>query len=240
MQKYQYYPSMINYENLISVNKLLKANIIVYDKLLNSIYGFSQDNVDANILKIFTPTNKTDFELKYMSSMQYDFPNFVAFNKDIASLVKIASVNEAVIGMDILDYRGVDGEYAFRFGVKAFRTTIVEEERPCYDPVLFRDKMQSVLSELSLLPTSESYSNITTIPEFEYALSQSSDKGIQTVRYNNNVYFIPPTFINNTVKDTVDLICKNNPDTNTKLMNFRVNKSNGVVNIIYRQVLLPR
>ena len=142
--------------------------------------------------------------------------------------------------MDVLDYRGIDNEYAFRFGVKAFRQTMIEEERVCFDVLPFRLKMYSILEEMALIQNSEVYENILAIPEFEYALSQPASKGIQMVRYEDNVYFIPPTVINNNKGDTLDLICKNNPTTNSKLMNFKLKKSSGVIDIIYRQIIIPR
>lgn len=236
MINYELYPSKVNFESIISVNKILKANIIVYDKKFKTIYGYCQDNADSNVLKIFTPTNSLDFTLKYLDCFQLDFPNFVAFSKDVSAIYKIASVNDARIGIDVLNYRGIDEDFAIRFGCKAFRTTIIDEERPCFDVIPYREKMMSIIEEMGVTPNSEVYSNILSIEEFKNALSVSASKGIQTVRYNNNVYFIPPTFINNTKGDVIDLICKNNLSNNTKLMNFRIKKSSGIVDVIYRQM----
>jgi len=238
MQKYQFYPSLSNYESLINLNKTLKAGILVYDKYHKLIYGFSQDNVDANVLKLYTPNDIEKFNTTIMNSIQPNFPNLAAFSKDINALYKIATTNDTKIGMDIIDYRGIDNEYAYRIGVKAFRQTIIDEERICFDVLGFRQKMYSILEELSLLQTSEQYENIMLIPEFEYALSQPASRGIQVVRYNNNVYFIPPTIINNNKSDKVDLICKNNQIN--KLMNFRIHKSSGIVDVIYRQIIISR
>ena len=240
MQKYMYYPLIANFENLIAVNKILKSNIIIYDKLYKAIYGFSQDNIDANVLKLYTPSSQLGFNMKYISTMQSDFPNFVAFSKDVSALYKIATIYSAKMGMDILDYKGTGNEYAYRFGVKAFRQTIIEEERICFDVLPFRQKMELIMSEMSLLQNTEVYTDILSIPEFNYALSQPAYKGIQIVRYNDNVYFIPPSFINNNKGDTVDLICKVNTSNNTKLMNFRINKSSGIIDVIYRQIIVPR
>ena len=164
----------------------------------------------------------------------------VESSKDINALYKIADTNDIKIGMDILDYRGINNEYAFRFGIKAFRQTIIEEERLCFDVLNFRYKMEYIMSELNALENTEYYENITAIPEFEYALSQPASKGIQIVRYNNNVYFIPPMLINNNISDKVNLVCKNNLITNTKLMNFKILKSDGIVDVIYRQIIISR
>ena len=238
MQKYHIYPNAINFENLIEINKILKVNIIVYDKLYNTVYGFCQDNVDCNVFKSYSPNVQYDFQSKYIGTMQSIFPNFAAFSKDISAIYKISTVNTAKIGVDIYDYRGPYNEYAFRFGVKAFRSTIVEEERPCYDVAPFHLKMNDILAEMGNLPNSEVYTDITSIPEFNSALSVTAAKGIQTVKLNNNIYFVAPTFINFKKDEKVDLICKNNFPMGTKILNYKIYKKNGVVNVIYRQILL--
>ena len=235
MQKYQVYPAMINFENMIAVNKILKVNILVYDKELKSFYGYCQDNTDFNVLKLFTPATQYDFNAKYIDSIQYEFPNFVAFSKDISAVYKIANINSVKIGLDMLDYRGENGSFAYRFGVKAFRSTIIEEERQCFDYKPFKEKMINVVSEMALLPNTEVYTDILNINVFKEAIDAPSAKGILPVRYNHFVYFITPNFINYKKGEKIDLLVKTNETTNTKLLDFKVYKKEGILDIIYRQ-----
>lgn len=238
MQKYDLYPSMINFENLIEINKILKVNIIVYDKEYKAVYGFCQDNVDCNVFKSYTPLVQYDYQSKYIGTMQPNFPNFAAFTKDISFIYKTANVNTAKVGVDIFSYGRLDTEYAHRFGVKAFRSTIIDEERPCFDYKFYQWKMHRVLTDMACLPNTEAYMDIQNISAFKDALSASADKGIQTVHYENNIYFIAPTFINMKKDERIDLIAKNDNTLHIKILDFKIHKKHGVVDVIYKQVLI--
>ena len=238
MQKYQFYPSIINFENMINVNKILKVNIMVYDKELRSFYGFCQDNVDCNVLKLFTPTLQYDYNAKYIDSIQQSFPNFVAFSKDITYVYKVATVNSAKIGMDVLDYRGMYGDFAYRFGVKAFRQTIIEEERSCFDYKPFKRKMIDIVSEMALLPNTNTYTDISNINVFREALEAPSVEGIIPVRYNRAVYFVCSNFINYKKGEKLDLIVKTNTVNNTNILDFKIHKKEGILDVIYRQFIV--
>lgn len=238
MQKYQFYPSIINFEDMIAVNKIIKVNIIVYDKELRSFYGFCQDNVDFNVLKLFTPALQYDFNAKYVDPIQSTFPNFVAFSKDVSAIYKIATVNSAKIGMDILDYRGDNRDYAYRFGVKAFRSTIIEEERPCFDYIPFKRKMIDMVSEMALIPNTNVYTDIGKIDIFREAIDSPATKGIITVRYNHSVYFVVSNFINYKKGEKIDLIVKDNPSNGSRILDFKIHKKEGILDIIYRQFIL--
>ena len=238
MQKYQFYPAIINFENMINVNKILKVNILVYDKELRSFYGFCQDNVDCNVLKLFTPRLQYDYNAKYLDSIQQSFPNFTAFSKDITYIYKVANINSAKIGMDVLDYRGQNGDFAYRFGVKAFRQTIIEEERACFDYKPFKKKMVDIVSEMAVLPNTNAYTDITTIDVFRDALESPAVEGIIPVRYNHAVYFVCSNFINYKKGEKLDLIVKTNPTTNTYILDFKIHKKEGILDVIYRQFAL--
>ena len=238
MQKYQFYPSMLNFENMININKILKVNIIVYDKELKTIYGFCQDNVDCNVLKIFTPSEQSDYNDKYINSIEETFPNFVALSKDISYIYKAATTNIAKIGLDVLDYRGLYGDFAYRFGVKAFRQTIVDEERNCFDHKPFKNKMVNIVSEMASLPNTNVYTDITSINVFKEALESPSVEGIIPVRYNHSVYFICSNFINCKKGEKLDLIVKTNVNNNTNILDFKIYKKEGIFDVIYRQFIL--
>lgn len=238
MQKYQFYPSMINFENIININKIFKVNIIVYDKELKSIYGFCQDNVDYNILKIFTPSDQSVYNEKYINSIEPSFPNFVALSKDINYVYKVAISNTAKIGIDVINYRGIYKDFVHRFGVKAFRQTIIEEERICFDYKPFKNKMINIVSEMAVLPDTNVYNDINNINVFKTALDSPSDNGIIPVRYNRSVYFICSNFINCKKGEKLDLIVKTNTVNNTNILDFKIYKKEGILDVIYRQFIV--
>ena len=82
------------------------------------------------------------------------------------------------------------------------------------------------------------YTDTGKIDIFREAIDSPATKGIITVRYNHSVYFVVSNFINYKKGEKIDLIVKDNPSNGSRILDFKIHKKEGILDIIYRQFIL--
>ena len=240
---YMIYPNTSSFEELIKINKTLKANLIVYNADNHELFGFSQDYNDANVLKILEyNTYPTIDQLDYNSNGYFyhnifkfnsDLPHIAILSKDLNAIYKdfINSGSIMPIGLDIYNL-AYSNPMAFRIGCE-------HEERLCYDVFSYINKKEQILSEMNMCKNNRRFMIITHKElkdsyEFNAAFETKASEGIQTVHYKNQIFYIIPTVINKLMSDNMSLnIYYSNY---SKILEFNIYKKNYIVRVIYRMI----
>ena len=79
---YMIYPNTSSFEELIKINKTLKANLIVYNADNHELFGFSQDYNDANVLKILEYNTYPTIDRKKTIEEMHQKLRVVQINRD--------------------------------------------------------------------------------------------------------------------------------------------------------------
>ena len=226
---YMIYPETSSFEELIKLNKILKANLIVYNADNQELFGFSQDYNDANVLKILEYNNSEYNIYKFKS----DLPHMAILSKDLNAIYKdfINTGSMMPIGLDIYNLTW-SSPMAFRIGCE-------KEERLCYDVFPYITKKEQIISEINMCKINKNYivinkPDLERSYEFCTALEAKASEGIQTVHYKNEVFYIIPTVLNKLTSDAMDLTVYYSYFS--KILEFSIYKKNFVVRVIYRMI----
>lgn len=212
--------SLNDIDKLIDIGKEMKSNIIVYLKSRKTVIGFSQNAIDANILKVF--------EQPPILELSEDFPNIAIMNKDLIALQKLAKSGK----FGNLDIYGLKTRYN---GINDQIVDIwcLDEHKLCYDHKDYEKIYDHIIMEMSSLTKIASYTDIRSILEFNKALSSKAADGIQKVYYDSRMLFIAPTFINAKKNEKVDIDLYED-QYNNYLINIIIHKKRSRFFNIYR------
>lgn len=209
--------SLRDIEALIEYSKLLKSNIIVYSKYTKEVIGFSQDFMDSNILKITDPIIKGE--------LSDDFPNIVALSKNLISVRKKSISSGLQVYANMTTYEGDNN--------KIISISCDDENDICFNFTSYYDKYRKIMNEIKESKSTKTYTNVTSMNLINKALSAKAAQGIQMVNIENNIIYIPPTFIKNKKNEIVDI--KMYQDKfNNYLIDVIVHRKNDDLHNIYR------
>lgn len=233
-------PSMVNTELsiedisvILSIAKVIKSNLIVYNKHYKRLIGFSTSFFDANVLKVFNPKDSSIFNF-----ISNDVPNMAVYTKDLAALIKKSEEYQSPIQILTTNYIRNDNDVMCDIWCG-------KDHKVCFDYFKYAKKYARIIKTESdrLI---KHYDNIKKIPEFNEAFSHSSSDGIQRFKYDGFVYFVLPTLINALKSEPVSLDVyldinhlSNNPeDAKSALLMFTIHKKIGDVVVYYRTRIL--
>lgn len=202
-------------KDIITFNRVLKGNVLMYLPNFNSLVGFGSDIYDANILKV---VNKP-------ISLQ-DIPGWVFLAKDLSALITTAEKEDIPI-MGRLDY-------TYYPNVFISEIWCGNSIKPCYSVFPFFDKYMNVINETSDSNIISRVDNIQDMIEFRAVFTAKANDGVITIPYNGIVYFIPVMGLGILKKDKVSIIVYKGMYNIDYLVDFKITRGKIIKDIYYR------
>lgn len=207
-------------QKFLSFNKIMKAGMLVWVSHLQTVVGFSSDNLQTHVMKV----------LNKQLLLDEPVPNFAIMTKDLTALVKAAEkVEESHIYLN-LDMQHNPNIYAYEM----YTGGVI---KPCYDFLELFFTYKNSVEEWNASKTKDIVSGIENIGAFEPLLKAKASDGIITVRYNGITYFIPAMMVNMLKKDSAMVEVRKSPGTIYNYVRFCIFKSKGVEEDIFYKMM---
>lgn len=174
-------------DSFIKFNKIIKANMLMFDSETKSVVGFGYNNDELGIVK-------------EVHNIEYQFPilpfDIVFLGKDMASLQKESRETGIPVYIEVEDYHWNRN--------CAIRLFCGQDSKPCFN---FRNYMNEYrMFSKSSNGTPEIFiENIRSSQIFERVFSAKASDGIISVNVSGFTIFVPPTFIGALKTEIIDL-----------------------------------
>lgn len=174
-------------ESFIKFNKIIKANVLMFDSKSKSVTGFGYNDDELGIVK-------------EANNIEYQFPilpfDMVFLSKDMVSLQKESKETGIPVYIEVEDFHWNRN--------CAIRLFCGQDSKPCFN---FRDYMieYRTFYKYSKGTPEVFIEDIRSLKEFEKVFTAKASDGIVSVNISGFTIFVPPTFIGALKSETIDL-----------------------------------
>lgn len=170
-------------EEVIKLNKVMKASVLMYIGSRRELIGFNANYTDANLMKIVFDHGN----ILHLPEEENFSLNMVFLSNDLVTLYKAdAALDNPKRCIAVRSY------YIYDRNSFAAEMTAAGVIKPCFEFFPYYYKYNEVMRELTS-PYVDHCADMRAVPAFDRVFTSKSSDGIIRVCYNNHPYFIYPT-----------------------------------------------